>query len=332
MPFGLKVETGIKRRDYVVEVDNLVKTYEKRETSDNVARDFLFPRYQTFRAVDDISLKIKEGEIYGLLGPNGAGKTTTIKMLVGLLTPKEGRIIIDGRSPEEAWDRIGVMFGFSMIYYRMTGYDNLKFFGKLYKVPDLNRRIRELSSFLELGPWLNSYVEHYSSGMKSKLALARALLHDPDILFLDEPTLGLDPKISIQIRQLIKDMDKTVIITTHYMEEANDLCDRIGIMNSGKLIREDTPANLKKLIAKNVAFNIGIDYVGEQLLGQLEGQKYIHNVELSDIGVRVLLEDKKHLSELLSFLSDHKITTIKEEEPSLIDVFVRLTGGKEGDV
>lgn len=331
MPFGLKVETGVRKRDYVIEVENLVKAYKKRETSDNMLRDFVFPQYQTFRAVDNLSLKIKEGEIYGLLGPNGAGKSTTIKMLIGLLSPDEGRVILEGRSPEDAWQRIGVMFGFSMIYHRMTGYDNLKFFGRLYKVPKLKQRIKELSEFLELGPWMNSYVEHYSSGMKSKLALARALLHDPDILFLDEPTLGLDPKISVQIRELIKEMDKTVVITTHYMDEANELCDRIGIMKEGRLIREDTPVNLKKLISKNVVINIGLDYVGDNVLELLNGQKYIHNVELSDIGVRILLEDKKYLSELLSFLSNYKINTIKEEEPSLTDVFVRLTGGKEGE-
>lgn len=328
MPFGLEVETGVKKRDYVIEVDNLVKTYSKAEHTGNLFVDFLLPRHQVFRAVDDVSLRIKEGEIYGLLGPNGAGKTTTTKMLVGLITPTEGRVVIEGRPPQEAWQRIGVMFGFSMIYHRMTGRDNLRFFGKLYKVKNLDERIRELTDFLGLGQWLDSYVEHYSSGMKSKLALARALLHDPDILFLDEPTLGLDPKISLQIRQLIKEMEKTVVITTHYMDEANDLCDRIGIMNRGRLIMEDTPANLKKVIAKNVAVDIGLSYVDESVLGQLRKQDYIHSVELSEVGVRVLLEDKKFLPDLLSFLSCYKITTIREEQPSLIDVFVRLTAAR----
>jgi len=332
MPFGLREEVGARETKHIIEARNLVKLYRKRERRENAIGDFFFPRYEYFRAVDDVSLEINEGEIFGLLGPNGAGKTTLIKMLCGLLTPNEGTIAIKGRDIEESIGSIGIMFGFSMIYHRLTGYDNLRYFAELYGVENYKERIRELSEMLELGPWIHSFVEQYSSGMKSKLALARVLIHNPDILFLDEPTLGLDPKISLKIRSFIKDLGKTILITTHYMEEANELCDRIGIINKGKIIRVDTPQNLKKLIARNVAFNIGLSHFGNVLLNQLKTQSYIINVELSETGIRVLLRDKKYLSELLQFLSKHKITSVSEEAPTLVDVFVRLTTREEEKV
>ncbi len=328
MPFGIREDLEPYAGKSVIEVEDLVKVFQKPEPSGNPLRDMLAPSFKPFIAVNKVNLKIRKGEVFGLLGPNGSGKTTLIKMLTGLLRPTSGRVLIDGKPPQENLAKIGAMFGFGMIYHRLTGYANLKYSARLYKVKNYKQRIDELAKMLGLENWLTSYVENYSLGMKSKLALARALIHDPEILFLDEPTLGLDPKISLALREDIKEMDKTIIITTHNMEEANDLCDRIGIIRNGVLVRVGTPAYLKKLISENVIVNIGLAYFGNELVNTLSTQKYIHNVALSVTGVRVYLENKKYLPKLLSILSDYKTTSINEEEPTLVDVFIRLTQGE----
>ncbi|MBU4274302.1 ABC transporter ATP-binding protein [Patescibacteria group bacterium] len=231
----------------MIQIKNLTKTYliKKRD------RGFSFGRPKRFfNALDDINLEIKEGEVFGLLGPNGAGKTTLIKIISGLLQPTSGWVKIDNKPVEEVRGKIGLMLGYTMIYYRITGYDNLEYFARLYNVKNFKSRIKELAEFLGLENWLDEYVEHYSTGMKSKLALARALIHNPDILLLDEPTLGLDPHIAIDVRKKIKQMKKTIILTTHYMEEADQLSDRIGFLNQGKLIKVGTPQDLKQIMGR----------------------------------------------------------------------------------
>ncbi|MFH1836180.1 MAG: ABC transporter ATP-binding protein [Methanobacteriota archaeon] len=222
------------------------------------------------KAVDDVSLTLKEGEIFGLLGPNGAGKTTLMKMVCGLIQPTRGSILIDESPIERNLARVGLMLGSTIIYYRLSGYDNLEYFAKLYGVRNIEGRIAELSNFLGLDGFLNEYVEIYSEGMKTKLALARALIHDPDILLLDEPTLGLDPKISSQMREKVIELrgrGKTILLTTHYMDEAEFLCDRVGFLNKGSLIRVDSPVNLKKSINKGNAdlSEVFIKLAGENL-------------------------------------------------------------------
>lgn len=231
----------------MIEIKNITKVYRIKKST----RKFIFspPKY-FLNALDNVSLDIKEGELFGLLGPNGAGKTTLINIICGLLQPTSGQVKIYEKPVEEVKIRIGLMLGYTMVYYRLTGYDNLAYFARLYNVRNYKQRIKELAEFLGLEDWLDEYVEHYSTGMKSKLALARALIHNPDILLLDEPTLGLDPYIAIEIRKKIKEMKKTIILTTHYMEEADQLSDRIGILNKGRLIKVDTPQNLKQIIGE----------------------------------------------------------------------------------
>jgi len=325
MPFGIKEDIEPFAGRHIIEAEGVTKIFSKPNITGNSLRDFLAPEFKPFVAVNGVSLKIRKGEVFGLLGPNGSGKTTFIRMLAGLLQPTRGRILINGKTPAESMSSVGVMFGFSMLYHRLTGYANLKYSARLYKVKDYKQRINELAKLFGLESWLSSYVENYSLGMKSKLAMARALIHDPDILFLDEPTLGLDPKISLALRDEIKEMDKTIIITTHNMEEANELCDRIGIIRNGSMVRIGTPAYLKKLVAENIVVNIGLAYFGNNLINTLSQHHYIHNVSLSKEGVRVYLENKKYLPQLLSILADYKTISINEEEPTLVDVFVRLT-------
>jgi ABC-2 type transport system ATP-binding protein len=243
---------------FMIEAKNIVKEFKYKIPSKNKVRDFFFPKFKHFNAVDNVSLKVRKGEIFGLVGPNGAGKTTLIKILTGLLSPTMGEVLIEGNSIEKEKQFIGLMLGNEMIYYRMTGFDNLKYFAKLYNVKNYEKKIRELAEMLGLTNWLSSFVENYSQGMKSKLALARALINDPKILFLDEPTVGLDPQISNKIRKKIKEMHKTVFLTTHNLSEAVELCSRIAVMNKGKIISIDHPKNFKdfekeflKLVSEN---------------------------------------------------------------------------------
>lgn len=209
---------------------------------------FFFPKKEKITALDCVNLEIKPGEIYGLLGPNGAGKTTLIKMMAGLLKPTTGKISIDGHDVYGAHRQIGIMLGGSMVYTLLTGRDNLEYVAGLYGLSDPKKRIEELKEFLHIGDWLDHYAAEYSLGMRAKLCLARALVHDPPILLLDEPTLGLDPQFALYIRNQIKKLGKTIILTTHYMDEADYLSDRVGILHHGHLVAEGIPAELKQRI------------------------------------------------------------------------------------
>jgi ABC-type multidrug transport system ATPase subunit len=200
--------------------------------------NLLFPRYGTYAALKNVSFDVKEGEILGLLGPNGAGKTTVIKILMGLLRPTSGSALIMGKPAEKQQSRIGLFFGHTtMTYHRITGYDNLKYYGALYGVKDMDSKIDALSRQLRLKKWLDEFVEHYSKGMKIKLSLARALIHDPDVLLLDEPTLGLDARTSEYITSKLPKLQKTILYTTHYIEEAKKLSDRVVVLKNGKVAK-----------------------------------------------------------------------------------------------
>ncbi len=222
----------------MIQIKNLTKIFKVKKRGHGIIGTLFLPRYASFKAVDNVSFDIEKGEIVGLLGPNGAGKTTIIKMLCGLLQPTSGSALINGRPAERQQKRIGLILGHTLIYHRMTGYDNLEYYAKLYGVKDINSKINRLCKELSIKKWLDEYVEHYSSGMKAKLALARALIHDPEILILDEPTLGLDVHISHEIRKKIPLLKKTVLLTTHYLEEAKALSDRIIILRKGRVKKE----------------------------------------------------------------------------------------------
>jgi len=312
----------------IIDVKGLTRDFRKKCPSPSAIRGFFFPRYESFHAVDDLTIEIKQGEIFGLMGLNGAGKTTTIKLLTGLLTPTKGTIHIDGidiTHQRAICEKIGVMLGTSMIYHRMTGHANLKYYAKIYRVPDYEKRIHELSVFLGLKNWLSTYVEHYSQGMKCKLALARALIHDPPILFLDEPTIGLDVKIAMEIRKKIKNMNKTIILTTHYLEEAEELCDRIGIIHNGKLIKVDTANNLKKLVEKHPTIVVEIPDANTKIVKDLKKSSFVKNITVCDPHIEIQLKSKKEIQAVLHVLSKYNVTHIKTIVPTLTDVLVQLT-------
>jgi len=237
----------------MIEVKNLTKVFQVKKKGHGIFGSLLYPKYKPFKAVDNVSFTVKKGEILGLLGPNGAGKTTIIKIISGLLQPTSGSAFIDGKLAENQQEKIGLVLGSTMIYNRITGYDNLEYYAKLYGIKNYDSRIKTLCKQLSIKNWLNEFVENYSNGMKMKLTLARALLHNPDVLLLDEPTLGLDIKISEEIRDKILALRKTILLTTHYIEETKKLSSRIIILKNGKIV--NTIKNPKRIDIKGVILN-----------------------------------------------------------------------------
>jgi ABC-2 type transport system ATP-binding protein len=215
----------------------------------------LTKRFGDLAAVQDVSFNVKKGEVFAFLGPNGAGKSTTIKMLTTLLAPSSGSVEIDGldpaKHPNQVRKRIGIVFQDPSVDTELTAYENIEFHGVLYHVPKGVRRER-IAMLLELfGLWdrRNHFVKEFSGGMKRRLEIARCLLHTPKIIFLDEPTLGLDPQtrhqLWTQVRRLNQEEEVTVFLTTHYMEEAERVADRIAIIDHGRIIAEGTAAELR---------------------------------------------------------------------------------------
>jgi len=213
-------------------------------------------KFKDFVAVDNISFFIKKGEIFAFLGPNGAGKTTTIRMLTTLLHPTNGKISLNGNDPVREQDKVrrsfGIVFQDPSLDEELTAFENMEFHGVLYKVPkDVRRnRIEQLLKFVELWDRKDDLVKHFSGGMKRRLEIARGLVHHPEILFLDEPTLGLDPQTRNHIWSYIKNLNKeekmTVFFTTHYMEEADRVANRVAIIDNGKIIAQGSPQELKE--------------------------------------------------------------------------------------
>jgi ABC-2 type transport system ATP-binding protein len=216
----------------------------------------LTKKFDDFTAVDNVSFSVKKGEIFAFLGPNGAGKTTTIKMLTTLLRPTSGQIFIDGNNPANEQDKVrqsfGIVFQDPSLDDELTAYENMEFHGVLYKVPKEIRktRIEQLLKFVELWERKDELVKNFSGGMKRRLEVARGLIHHPKILFLDEPTLGLDPQTRSHIWNYIKNLNKeeqmTIFFTTHYMEEAERAAQRVAIIDRGKIISQGTPEELKQ--------------------------------------------------------------------------------------
>ena len=267
----------------------------------------LTKNYGEVRAVERVSFTIPQGEVFGLLGPNGAGKTTTIKMLTTLSRPDSGRCTIDGfdvvKSALEIKRRIGVVPQENNLDRELTAFENLLIYGMLHNVKDRNKEIKAALMMVDLWDRKDSEVTHFSGGMQRRLLLARALLPQPSILFLDELSIGLDPQIRRQMWDMIrktKIQGRTVILTTHYIEEAENLCDRVGILSRGRLIAMDTPANLKASVG---------GFIVEQI--NREG-KLIQQICKSPDEARDLAKDKE------------EGVTIRKS--NLEDVFIKLTG------
>jgi ABC-2 type transport system ATP-binding protein len=319
-----------------IAVSGLTKKFIKRGK-----RRFLRRKKETVSAVDHVSFTVRKGELFGLLGPNGAGKTTLVKCLATLLIPDEGTAVINGydirKNPIEVRKTLGITTGGERtLYWKLSARDNLTYFARLYGLSsrDAAARIDTLLDVMNLTDKQDQRLEKYSTGMRQKVSIARALLHDPHILLLDEPTLGLDPSFSIFLRSFIKndlntEEGKTILLTTHYMEEADQLCDRIAFVNEGNLVVVDTAKNLKKHIAKNETLEI-------KCIGTVDNLHQF-NAQVkrnpSYTKIRILHENTEEIiDDVLKEVKDQaKILSVNVRKPTLEDVFVHLTGSRLGD-
>lgn len=289
-------------------------------------------------AVDHISFDVKEGEVFGFLGPNGAGKTTTIRMTVGLTQPSSGTALIEGRDvtkqPVAVKRIIGLVPEISNLYGELTAFENLIYQAELYGVPKKERKIRSLGLLEEFG--LKEHQEKpfqkLSRGLKRRLTIAAALIHNPKILFLDEPTTGLDVMSARGLRKLILDSKKkglTIFLTTHYIPEAESLCDRIAIIVQGKIRIIDTPENIKSLVKETEVLEIGIDNLPEDLKTIFVSVDGIKKILTDEKKVRFHVEGLNQVTvPIIKFFEERgtKIETVNTLSPSLEDAFVRLTG------
>lgn len=270
-------------------------------------------RYGQLTAVDHISFSVAEGEVLGFLGPNGAGKSTTVKMLTGQLRPKEGRAAVLGldvaRYPKQVQAQIGVCFEFTNLYEQMTGVDNLTLFARLFGVKDFDAAA--LLKRVGLDSRGKDIVATYSKGMKQRLMVARALVNRPRILFLDEPTEGLDPASAVSIRDIIleeRDRGATVFLTTHDMLEADKLSDRVAFINQGKIVALDTPHALK------------------QRYGQRRLRAQVAAADGGLVTREIVLDQPETAAEMQALFSQEQVITVHSEEATLEDIFIDITG------
>jgi ABC-2 type transport system ATP-binding protein len=296
-------------------------------------------KYDSFTAVDSIDLKVPRNSIYGVLGPNGAGKTTLISMLCTILRPTGGSATVNGydivKQSKQVRSSIGIVFQSRALDDILTGREHLEMHAALYGVPkDIRQeRLDEVLDLIALGKKADEYVKTYSGGMKRRLEIGRGLIHHPKVLFLDEPTLGLDPQTRESIWDYIYDLnqnqDITVLLTTHYMEEADKLCDEVAIINQGHIITSDSPKNLKRDL-KADTLTINVDYP-EEFVEKVQVLDFIKDAYLIDREVKLMVEMGENLiPAVVEFASKEgfPIKSVELEHPNLEDVFIKFTGSK----
>jgi len=308
-------------KEIVVQISNLIK------------------KFADLTAVDGISFEINKGEIFGLLGPNGAGKTTTINMICGLLPPSSGEIVFQSVdvSSVDARTHIGVCPQDNVFWPKLTCYEQLIFAGRMYDLQAkvVKKRARELLTLMGLEEKSNVLAKKLSGGMKRRLNICLALIHDPDILVFDEPEAGLDPQSRILVRDFIKSLakQKTVILTTHNMDEAERLADRVAIVDHGKLLLLDTPENLKKSVGEGDTLEIILDTTNQQHLDRVvtELTKQFDRVKINEamllINGKCLIESVAEIAEKIKQFG-LTISSMTMRENTLEDVFIHLTGRK----
>lgn len=289
-------------------------------------------------AVDHVNFKVEEAELWGLLGPNGAGKTTTIRMLCCLLTPTDGTAKVGGYDVQKKAGGIRKLIGVcpqeATVYDRLTGRENVNLIGKMHKMPktELKKKTDELLEKIGLAERADDQVITYSGGMKRRLDLIMALVHDPPILFLDEPTLGLDPAVRRAVWDFIlelKERKKTVVMTTHYMEEADELCDRVAIIDYGKIIAEDSPENLKEKSGRGDVVEMEFSGSADPAIRKLRNLEFVKTV--SKVEGRLVVVAEAGVSRLGKIIDTAtkagvKVGRIRHQENTLEDVFIHLTG------
>lgn len=300
----------------------------------------LTKKFGNITAVNQISLDIKKGELFGLLGANGAGKSTIIKMLTTMLTPTGGEARVWGHDVAKERNlvrsSIGVVFQDSSVDGMLTGRENLDFHGRMYGMDGelRKKRIEEVLELVDLVEKADEKLEDYSGGMRRRLEIARGLMHYPHVLFLDEPTLGLDAQTRRYIWQYIRKMNEekgvTIILTTHYMEEADSLCDRVAIIDNGKIVALDTPENLKDVIGSDT-ISLVVQSGAEELMQSLRPMPWIKSIIASDDTIELMVDHaQSRIPEVMQHAnrSCAKISSVGLHEPTLEDVFLKYTGRK----
>ena len=315
-----------------VEARDLRRTFRTKQ-------GVLRPTRRTVEAVRGVSFEIAPGELFGLLGPNGAGKTTTIKMLITLLIPTSGSASVLGRDVvtdvREVRRRIGYVFGGDRgLYERLSGLDNLRYFSELYGVPprEQKERIGSLLELVGLTGREGERVEGYSRGMRQRLHIARGLLHDPDVFFLDEPSIGIDPVGARELRATIaglREQGKTVLLTTHYMFEADELCDRIAVIRSGEIVAEGTPTQLKQLVSAGRVLEVETYGVSDDAVEAARVTGGVRSVVVEDRGqLQVLVVSCEPGAEVtqhvLAGLDGTRVGRVSHRDPTLEDAYVEL--------
>ena len=307
---------------YAVEIKNIIKKFPPSTV-----------------AVNDISFSVEEGQIFGLLGPNGAGKTTLIRMLTCLLVPTSGSARIKDydiiKHTKTVRETLGVVSQAMTSDLDLTAFENLDIYGKYYEMPRVERleRIRYLLDIVGLKDRANDLVATYSGGMRRRLEIARGLIHKPYILFLDEPTIGLDPQsrrvIWDLLRKIREESKLTVFITTHYMDDADTLCDRIAIVDYGKVVALDSPSNLKRNIGGFDIVEVSLSRKDPDLLNKLKALPFVKNIAENDSDLRIYVDDAaKNITRLLEELNKLNVSVLYLEvhKQSLEDVFIHYTG------
>jgi ABC-2 type transport system ATP-binding protein len=298
----------------------------------------LSKRYGELRAVDGISFEVRRGEIYGLLGPNGAGKTTTLSMLAGLLQPDEGRILFEGTDigaePLKVKQNLGVVPQEVALYEELTGRENLRFWGGLYGLGGtaLKQAVERVLEQVGLTGKADSRVDKYSGGMKRRLNLSLGLVHSPRVVLMDEPTVGIDPQARANILDVVRSVaaaGTTVLYTTHYLEEAETLCDRVGIMDHGRILAEGTLEELKQMLGDGELITVRGSFDADSAqarLGELEGARVI-NAEEGRLVLAASGDGKLAVDLLTRVLgSDLPVDGVSIQPPSLNSLFLKLTG------
>lgn len=304
------------------------------------------------RALDHVDFEIQDGELFGLLGPNGAGKTTTVKILCTLLEPTSGHAFVKGYDVVKDGGRVRkivnmVAGGERMLYFRLTGRENLKYFADLYDVPqrEVASRVDDLLSLMGLSDRADDEVEKYSKGMRQRLQVCRGLINDPQVLFLDEPTLGLDVNIAKDLRSFIRDkvvreQGKTVLLTTHYMYEAEEMCDRIGFINKGKLVAVGKPEELKRGLPSGFSIEILVTRLTDEITSSLRRLESVKQVIVTDYEGEAEGEKVDRLvvnvesDRAVPLVLDHmatkhcRVVSFNLRGPTLEDLFMFYTGEK----
>ena len=294
-----------------------------------IKMDSLNKSFGKIKALNNLNLDIKRGELLGIIGPNGAGKTTAIRITCCILKPDSGDILVDGMSIHHEQIKIKSMIGYlpeePNLYERFKARDLLRYFAELYGVPrvEIDGRIKELLELVGMSHRAEDRINTFSKGLRQRIGIARALIHDPQILIFDEPTMGLDPATAHNIREFIRKLkgEKTIILCTHYMDEADSLCDRVAILNQGQILDIGTPEDLKSKIHGDIILQVKVETPDNNIVKQIQEFSTVEAVSIQGNQYIISLKSKKEIKNIMNTFKDN-ILAVNTKEPTLEDVFI----------